>query len=115
MNRNGHVRQYATIAAAAVLLSLAALPARAQAPAGSYLETCTHIRGFGDRIIADCRRVDGAWTRTALRDVDSCSGDISNQNGRLSCARGGRHFGERRFDGYGSSYGEPGYRGYYGR
>ena len=117
MNRHGHVGRCAAIVMAAVLLPLAALPARAQAPAGSYLETCTHVRGFGDRIVADCRRVDGGWSRTALRDVDGCTSDISNQNGQLSCIRGGHRFGERnrRFDGYGSSFGYEPYRGYYGR
>jgi hypothetical protein len=105
--------RFATIAGAAVLLSLAALPARAQAPGGSYLETCTHVRPYGDGIIADCRRVDGSWGRTALRDVDRCVGGIANMNGNLTCNRGG----ERRWDGYGSSRDyRPDYdRDHYGR
>ena len=104
----------AAIAGAALLLSLGSIPAQAQMPGGSYLETCTNVRGFSDRIIAECRRVDGSWRRTVLNDVGSCSGDISNQNGRLDCARGGRF--ERPWEGYGSSYDyryPPRY--YYGR
>jgi hypothetical protein len=109
----------ATIAAAAMLLSLAALPARAQAPGGSYLETCTHVRPFGDRLIADCRRMDGAWNRTALHDFDSCVGGIANMDGQLTCNHARRDYGARdhRWDGYGSSGGYgPGRSGdYYGR
>ena len=108
----------AALAGATLLLSAAALPARAQGPGGSYLETCRDVRGFGDSIIAVCRRVDGSWARTALRDIDRCTGYISNQNGHLACARGGPQYGwERRhgrFEGYGSSYG-PRYNEYYGR
>ena len=107
----------ATIAAAAVLLSLAALPARAQAPGGSYMATCTNIQGFGDRVIADCRRVDGSWNRTVMHDADSCVGGIANTNGHLTCNRGGgREYGyrNRNFEGYGSSR-DWGYRDYYGR
>ncbi len=63
-------------------------PAQAQpAPQGSYLNSCTHVGMDRDRLIADCRRVDGSWQRTAL-DVDRCQGDIANINGRLSCNRG---------------------------
>jgi hypothetical protein len=102
----------AAIAGAAMLLSLGAIPAHAQAPGGSYLDSCTNIRAFGDRLIADCRRMDGSWGRTALHDLGSCSGDVGNMNGQLTCNRGGA--------GYGSSYQYAptpnyGYRGgYYG-
>ena len=107
----------AAIAGAALLLSLGAMPAHAQAPGGSYLDSCSNVRAFGDRLIADCRRMDGGWNRTALHDLGSCAGDISNRNGQLTCGRGGGQ-------GYGSSYqygpgpGQGyGYRGspYYGR
>jgi hypothetical protein len=83
----------APIAAAALLAALATIPAHAQGvPGGSYLESCTNVHLFADRIVADCRRVDGGWDRTALRDVGRCVGGISNMNGRLIC-----------------TYGEPGY------
>jgi CVNH domain len=71
-------------------------PAFAQpAPQGSYLNSCTHIGMEGNRLFADCRRMDGAWQRTVL-DIDRCAGDIANLNGRLSCSRAR--------EGYGSSF-----------
>jgi hypothetical protein len=115
MDKYGYRGRSATLAAAAVLLSLAALPAWAQGPGGSYMESCTNVRAFGDRIIADCRRMDGAWNRTALHDADSCVGDIGNMNGHLTCNRGRRDFTARQrgWEGYGSS--RAPYRDYYGR
>jgi CVNH domain len=93
----------ATLGAFTALLLAGAVyiqPAHAQsAPQGSYLDSCRHIGMEGDRLFADCRRVDGGWQRTVL-DVDRCVGDIGNQDGRLTCNRGPR-------EGYGSSrYGE---------
>ena len=85
-------------ALAAVLLAGAVCvqPAHAQrAPQGSYLNSCRHVGMEGDRLVADCRRVDGGWERTVL-DIDRCVGDIGNQNGHLTCNRGHR-------EGYGSS------------
>ena len=71
-------------------------PALAQyAPRGSYLDSCRHVFMEGDRLMADCRRMDGRWDRTAL-DIDRCVGDIGNRNGHLTCNRGNR-------EGYGSS------------
>jgi hypothetical protein len=100
------------------MLTLAVPAARAQAPGGSYLETCTNVRAFGDRVIADCRRMDGGWNRTALHDVDRCVGGIANTNGNLTCNHG-RNFGsvrERGWEGYGSSQGYgPGPYNNYGR
>ena len=125
MNSYRYGSKGAAIAAATMLLALAAVPARAQAPGGSYLQTCTHVRGGGDRVIADCRRVDGSWNRTMLRDADSCVGGIANMNGNLTCNHARREFGEMRNhrgwdrsdrwdQGYGSS--ERHYeRNYYGR
>ena len=75
-------------------------PAMAQgyggAPGGSYLDTCREVRAYGDSLSAVCRRVDGSWQRTGLRDLNGCAGDIANMNGHLTCGRAG---------GYGSSYG----------
>lgn len=96
----------ATIAAAAILLSLAAIPARAQAPGGSYTETCRHIQAFGDRVIADCRRVDGGWNRTELQGAQGCVGGIANMNGQLTCNQARRDYGanrDHRWEGSGST------------
>jgi hypothetical protein len=84
---------------AAVLLAggMVIQPAHAQSgPQGSYLNSCRHVGMEGDRLFADCRRMDGGWQRTVL-DIDRCAGDISNLDGRLTCNGGSR-------EGYGSSY-----------
>ena len=104
--------KYGVIAGAAMLLSFAAAPAHAQGfPPGSYLRTCTKVATYGDRLLADCRRTDGSWGRTALRDADRCVGDIGNIDGRLTCNRAERNYGwsldrddgQRPGYGYGSS------------
>jgi hypothetical protein len=114
-NRMGGISA-AAIAGAAIVLSLAATPALAQVPGGSYLRTCSDARMFGDRLVAECQTMDGGLRRTVLRDVDRCVGGIANMNGRLTC-----NYGE---PGYGSSldrdrssapsryYGYPRYYGY---
>ena len=104
---------YAAMAGAAMLLSVAAIPAQAQGvPGGSYLQSCTNVRMHGDRLIAECRRADGSWDRSAL-NVGGCAGGIANTNGQLTCNYSG--------PGYGSSfdrappdryYGYPRYYGY---
>ena len=71
-------------------------PAHAQrVPQGSYLNSCRQVGMEGDRLFADCRRMDGSWERTALY-VGRCVSDISNSNGQLTCDRAAR-------EGYGSS------------
>src|SRR5215467_4771556 len=89
----------ATLGALAALLlaeTICTQPAHAQpAPQGSYLNSCTRVGMDGDRMFADCRRMDGSWQRTVL-DVGRCSGDIGNLDGRLTCNRGPR-------EGYGST------------
>jgi hypothetical protein len=100
------------IAGAAMALSFAAAPLHAQgAPPGSYLRSCTHVAAYGDRLIADCRRMDGSWGRTALRDVDRCVGDIGNMDGQLACNRADRRYGWSQGRDYGQA---PGYDRYYG-
>jgi hypothetical protein len=94
----------AALAGALAVSSAAMIPAHAQgyAPGGSYLESCGDVRVFGDSLAANCRRVDGGWDRTVLRGINSCTGDIANMNGQLTCGRGGA------YEGYGSSYGPYG-------
>lgn len=84
------------LAGAAVLLGVAALanPAAAQrVPGGSYLESCSNARMFGDRLVAECRRMDGRWTRSEV-DANRCVGGIANSNGQLTCNQG-RTFSDR--------------------
>jgi hypothetical protein len=102
--------RYAAFAAAAMLLSLASIPAQAQGvPGGSYLQSCTNVRMFGDRVVAECRRADGSWDRTSL-NVSRCIGGLANANGQLTCGYGepgfgssheGRYYGYPRYFGYG--------------
>lgn len=108
---------------AAMLISAVAAPAHAQnVPPGSYLRSCTNVQTQGDRLVADCRRADGSWSRTAL-DVDRCVGGIANMDGRLTCNGNDRSQGRSRDQNrrgydrapdYGSSYGY-GPQGGYGR
>jgi hypothetical protein len=106
----------AAIAGAAMLLSFAATPAVAQAPGGSYPRSCTDIRMSGDRLVAECQRMDGRWGRTVLRDIDRCIGDIGNMNGQLTCNYGEPGYGSSLERGYGSApsryYGYPRYYGF---
>ena len=105
----GQVRgiRYAAMAGVAMLLSVASVPAQAQGvPGGSYLRSCTNVRMFGDRLVAECRRMDGSWDRTAL-NVSDCDGGIANINGRLTCNSSGPGFGSSpsRYYGYQPYYG----------
>ena len=114
-NLMGGVRA-AAIAGAAIVMSLAASPALAQVPGGSYLRTCSDARMFGDRLVAECQTMDGGLRRTVLRDVDRCVGGIANMNGRLTCNYGEPGYGSS-LDGDRSSapsryYGYPRYYGY---
>lgn len=96
----------ATLAGAAILLIAGGIPAHAQAAGGSYLETCRDVRTFGDSISALCRRTDGSWARTALRDVHSCVGGVANADGRLTCSRNTRDYGlGRDYRSWGEGYG----------
>jgi hypothetical protein len=87
----------AALAAVVLTGTLYIQPAEARrVPHGSYLDSCTHVGMRGDRLVADCRRRDGSWQRTAL-DIRGCSGDIGNRNGHLTCK-----FGPR--EGYGGDW-----------
>jgi hypothetical protein len=69
-------------ALAAVMFS----PALAQSvPQGSYQQTCTNVRVYGDRLEAQCSDDRGALVGTSI-DLGSCrNGDIGNVNGNLRC------------------------------
>lgn len=84
--------KYGLVLETALAAFVAAAPVYARGvPHGSYLRSCTHVETDGYRLIASCRRIDGTWTRTALRGVHRCVGDIGNMNGQLVCNR--RHAG----------------------
>jgi hypothetical protein len=101
-------RKCAFIAGSVMMLSVAAVPVNAQGvPNGSYLQTCRDVAVRGDGLLADCRRTDGSWARTAIRDVDRCVGDIGNMNGQLACNHSG---GDNRLSRDGGNRGWPGDR-----
>jgi hypothetical protein len=79
-------------------------------PDGSYSQTCQNVRVRGNDLEATCKTVNGDWRNTRLRNFDRCGGDISNENGQLSCTGSGYGYGGRRDDdddydgGYGGGY-----------
>ena len=125
MNKSGFVTKSGLVAAA-MLMSLAAVPAQAQGvPGGSYARTCNNIHMQGDQLVANCRRMDGSWAHSSV-SAHRCPGGVSNMDGRLTCG-GGQNYGarddgnQRRWQdpqqGYGGSSGYQPYGGhnYYGR
>ena len=54
---------------------------------GSYLQTCSEARLNRDNLSALCRKKDGSFLRSELGRVNSCRGDLSNNDGRLECQR----------------------------
>ncbi|MBI1213998.1 MAG: hypothetical protein GC190_21255 [Alphaproteobacteria bacterium] len=78
------------------LLFLSPVALAAPAPNGSYQQTCRDITARHERLSAECRTRSGNWINTTLDDYRDCSGDISNQNGNLTC--GGRDDNDRNAD-----------------
>ena len=60
---------------------------RSQLPKGSYIRTCRRVERTGNRLEATCRRIDKAWSATFLDEVNRCLGDVSNNDGRLTCQK----------------------------
>ncbi len=56
-------------------------------PRGSYRETCRNIRMRGDTLTARCQTSGGRWLKTSLDDVQTCVGEIVNDEGNLECSR----------------------------
>ena len=83
------------IAAAAALGGIAHAD---NVPGGSYLHSCRNIviqEGTQPLLLADCPNRQGQWQSTGLR-YRTCPGDITNLNGRLSCAgNGSNRYGGR--------------------
>ncbi|MEM7008204.1 MAG: CVNH domain-containing protein [Thermodesulfobacteriota bacterium] len=57
-------------------------------PSGSYESSCKDIRVSDGKLKASCERADGSWNNTKL-NYKKCKGDISNNNGELSCRGAG--------------------------
>jgi hypothetical protein len=56
-------------------------------PRGSYSQSCTNVFNNTGELSAQCRSKSGELIRTALANFSLCQGDISNNDGRLQCAR----------------------------
>lgn len=88
-------------AAAALAFGAFAGPAMAQpVPSGSYQNTCDNESVSGDTLRARCETADGDSIFSRLDNFNDCVGDISNDDGRLTCARddndGDDEYGDRR-------------------
>lgn len=59
-----------------------------QPPNGSYKNSCKNIRVDGKKLKAKCEKRNGNWNSTSI-NYKQCKGDISNNNGELSCNGGG--------------------------
>jgi hypothetical protein len=81
----------ALVTALTALTLLTPLPASAQRngggggqPGGSYTGTCSNARSDGGRLYAECR-TGGRDSRFSSIEYGRCLGDISNDQGMLSC------------------------------
>ena len=81
-------------------------------PSGSYSQTCQNVHIEGNDLEARCPTVNGYWRTTRLRNFDRCGGDISNNDGRLTCT--GYGYGNRRRDDDDDDYDRGSGGGYYG-
>jgi hypothetical protein len=65
------------------------------APDHSYSWTCTHISVLGDLLAASCKTRAGQLHNTSLPNFRQCSGDISNQDGTLTCPKRSTSYSSR--------------------
>jgi len=56
-------------------------------PRGSYLQSCQNVSTSGSTLRASCQKKNGGWRQASLRNYNQCNRDISNNNGKLQCAR----------------------------
>lgn len=90
-------------------------------PPGSYWQSCQRVRVVGTvdpLLVAECRDRNGRYRSTNLQ-FEACRSEIINQDGALTCIRGGRGPGGWQGGGYGNGgypggYGHGGYQGGYG-
>jgi hypothetical protein len=80
------LRSIIGLALAGAFVAVGLVPAAAQsAPSGSYLQTCSDVRVFGNRLEARCTNSAGAVVSSRL-DLNSCqNADIANVEGTLRC------------------------------
>ena len=59
-------------------------------PSGSYQQSCNNIYMTGPILNANCLRRNGQISQTTLNVLNCKGGDISNQDGQLTCGGGGQ-------------------------
>jgi predicted secreted protein len=98
--------RFTLLIALGCVLRLSALPAPAQSvapPPGTYQQSCADIILEGSALHARCQDAAGNWRTSTLSEVQSCTEEIVNDNGRLRC--GNRAALYRGFqDGYQGGY-----------
>lgn len=67
-------------------------------PSGSYQGSCRNFSVHDGTLRAQCQTRDGDWIESRLNDYSDCEGDIGNDDGSLTCARGDDHRGDDRGD-----------------
>lgn len=56
-------------------------------PNGSYSRSCRNTFNNSGELNGSCRKRGGAWQNTSLSNFADCTGDISNNDGDLTCPR----------------------------
>lgn len=56
----------------------------ANAPAGSYVQSCRNMKVNGDVLTAECENAQNAWGPTSMSSLSTCAA-IDNVNGQLKC------------------------------
>jgi len=69
------------------LFLFAATANAAPAPDGSYQQSCRNFAASRGVLSAECKNRNGDWGSTQLDEYRRCSGDISNNNGQLTCQK----------------------------
>ena len=82
--------RYLTLVGAVVMMIVFWRPAVPSAmaldnPPGTYQQSCKNISVRGDDLRARCKDAYGRYQNTVLDHADRCWGDISNNNGNLTC------------------------------
>lgn len=84
------MRRFLTMAAFICIAAFWGTTSSAQGiPQGSYQQTCNNVSVSGNTLIANCQDASGNWRSTSLPGFQSCTSEISNDNGNLRCANAG--------------------------
>jgi hypothetical protein len=84
------MRRFLAVAAFACIAAFWGTASSAQGiPQGTYQQTCNNVSVSGDTLIANCQDANGTWRTTQLPGFQSCTSEISNDNGNLRCANAG--------------------------